>query len=228
MKSSSQGAQSLDDFIRLSNILYLACQVRKVTVRWHIPQDSESKCAVVDRINCPWSRGGWSFFLFSVLTTACDTLSSSYKMSSLAQYRHPDIKPQHIIAFVPETDGLTMNLGDMGIARPYRAYRARHGKCKQSFFGLPIASLKSLHCNCVGTSGWIAPDSFMAHDDDRFVNCYSITRLLFFLLVASAPRYPAEIGAIPTLQTYGVCMAWGESRMGSGVQLPRCLLQPVP
>ncbi|KIO19179.1 hypothetical protein M407DRAFT_31165 [Tulasnella calospora MUT 4182] len=83
---------------------------------------------------------------------------------------HRDIKPQNIIVFVSETDGLTMKLGDMGIARP------NTDPVIQNWFA--------------GTKGWAAPGSFMAYEDDRIVDCYGIGRLLFFLLATR--QWPEE------------------------------------
>ncbi|KAG8925542.1 hypothetical protein FRC01_010026 [Tulasnella sp. 417] len=74
---------------------------------------------------------------------------------------HRDIKPQNIIVFASKT-GMTMKLGDMGIARPHTE------PIVENWFA--------------GTKRWTAPGSFMAFGDDRLVDCYGVGRLLFFLL----------------------------------------------
>ncbi|KAG9044563.1 hypothetical protein FS837_007931 [Tulasnella sp. UAMH 9824] len=83
---------------------------------------------------------------------------------------HRDMKPKNIIVFISKTEGLTMKLGDMGLARPNTK------PVIENWFA--------------GTNGWMAPGSFMVYEDDRFVDCYGIGRLLFFLLTKYA--WPEE------------------------------------
>ncbi|KAG9042643.1 Serine/threonine-protein kinase dclk3 [Tulasnella sp. UAMH 9824] len=83
---------------------------------------------------------------------------------------HRDMKPKNIIVFISKTEGLTMKLGDMGLARPNTK---------------PV--IKNWFA---GTDGWLAPGAFMAYGDDRFADCYGVGRLLFFLLTTH--RWPEE------------------------------------
>lgn len=95
---------------------------------------------------------------------------------------HRDIKPQNILVFLGEPNCVDMKIMDMGLARQNTTRLTERVSSPSSKTQLPAELMVTQWF--VGTPGWYAPGPFMVHWDDKYVDCYAIGRLLFFLSVS--------------------------------------------
>ncbi|KAG9044567.1 hypothetical protein FS837_007935 [Tulasnella sp. UAMH 9824] len=94
---------------------------------------------------------------------------------------HRDIKPKNILVCLGESDRVDMKIMDMGLANQNTTPLTEEVSSQFSKTQLPAELMVAQWL--AGTPGWYAPGSFMAYRDDKYVDCYAIGRILFFLSV---------------------------------------------
>ncbi|KAG8937785.1 hypothetical protein FRC00_000805 [Tulasnella sp. 408] len=93
---------------------------------------------------------------------------------------HRDIKPENILVCLDGSNRLDMKIMDMGLANQNTEPIVEEVS-SQSLKTHVAAELVATQW-FVGTDKWAAPGPFMVYKEDKYVDCYGIGRVLFFLL----------------------------------------------
>ncbi|KAG9042936.1 hypothetical protein FS837_010206 [Tulasnella sp. UAMH 9824] len=83
---------------------------------------------------------------------------------------HRGMKPSNVLVFLTGRGLVDVKLTDFGLVR--------------------LKSERVESNLLAGTPGWTAPAAFRQYHDDRFVDCYGVGRILFFILTADT--WPSE------------------------------------